>query len=66
MHGSMVSLKIKEKNGKEFFDTLFNKGYWIDWRSPNVIRISFHPFYTSYQDVFALAYEMGKHAILKK
>jgi kynureninase len=65
MHGSMISLQIKERNGKSLFETLFNKGYWIDWRSPNVIRISFHPFYTSYKDIFSLAYELGKLSILK-
>jgi kynureninase len=49
--GSQVSMLV-EKNGKELFQKLMQKGIIGDWREPNVIRLSPIPLYNSYEEVW--------------
>jgi kynureninase len=49
--GSQVSLLFKEK-GKEVYDILFEKGFMVDWREPNVIRLAPVPLYNRYTEVY--------------
>ena len=63
-HGSMLSIKVEAGKGKELFDLLINAGYYVDWREPDVIRIAPVPLYNSFQDVYNLAIELSKLAVL--
>lgn len=49
--GCQLSLYF-EKNGKEIFKYIQEKGVIADWREPNVIRIAPVPLYNSFQDVY--------------
>jgi kynureninase len=49
--GSQVSLLFSEK-GKEIYDILFEKGFMVDWREPNVIRLAPVPLYNQYSEVY--------------
>jgi kynureninase len=49
--GCQLSLLFKEK-GKEVYDQLFEKGFMVDWREPNVIRLAPVPLYNTYTEVF--------------
>jgi kynureninase len=51
--GAQLSLLFK-KNGKEVFEALTKDNMLVDWREPNVVRISPVPLYNSFTDVFAL------------
>lgn len=57
--GTQLSVFLHDY-GKEIFNYLMQKGVFIDWREPNVIRLAPVPLYTSYVDI----YRFGK--ILKK
>ena len=48
--GSQLSLVIK--NGRSIFDFLSNKGVVCDWREPDVIRVTPHPLFNMYTEVF--------------
>ena len=49
--GCQVSLLFREK-GREVYDQLFENGFMVDWREPNVIRLAPVPFYNSFTEVF--------------
>jgi len=49
--GCQLSLLFKEK-GKEVYDQLFERGFMVDWREPNVIRFAPVPLYNSYTEVY--------------
>lgn len=49
--GAQVSLLFSEK-GKEVYDILFEKGFMVDWREPNVIRLAPVPLYNRYTEVY--------------
>ena len=51
--GCQLSMRC-DKNGKALFDHLFDKNIIVDWREPNVIRISPTPLYNSFEDVYTL------------
>ena len=63
-HGCMLSLRIEKNAGKELFDLLTKKGFMVDWREPDVIRVAPVPLYNRYQDVYAFVLELSKHAQL--
>ena len=48
--GSQLSLLIK--NGRSIFDFLSKKGIVCDWREPDVIRVTPHPLFNTYTEVF--------------
>ena len=49
--GSQVSLLFKEK-GRLVYDRLFEKGFMVDWREPNVIRLAPVPLYNTFTEVW--------------
>lgn len=49
--GCQVSLLFKEK-GREVYDLLFDKGFMVDWREPNVIRLAPVPLYNTFTEVW--------------
>ena len=51
INNNTISLYF-EKNGKEIFKYIQEKGVIADWREPNVIRIAPVPLYNSFQDVY--------------
>ena len=61
-HGCMLSIRVAQ--GKELFDILLKKGFVVDWREPDVIRIAPVPLYNTYQEVYAFVLELSKHTIL--
>jgi Kynureninase len=57
--GCQLSL-LFAANGKKVFDSLQQEGIIVDWREPNVIRVSPVPLYNSYNDVYQLYDTMKK------
>jgi len=51
--GCQLSLHIK-KDGKKLFEEVTKKGIAIDYRNPDVIRITPTPLYNSYEEVYQL------------
>lgn len=49
--GCQISLLFKEK-GREVYDSLFEKGFMVDWREPNVIRLAPVPLYNTFTEVY--------------
>jgi len=64
VHGCMLSIRVEQSKGKELFDILLQKGFVVDWREPDVIRIAPVPLYNTYQEVYALVLELSKHTVL--
>ncbi len=48
--GAQLSVRF-DRNGKEIFTALIERGAIVDWRTPDVIRISPAPLYNSFTDV---------------
>jgi len=38
--------------GRQLFEKLMQKGVFVDWREPNVIRLAPAPLYVSYKDIY--------------
>jgi kynureninase len=51
--GCQLSLHVK-KDGKKLFEEVNKKGIVIDYRNPDVIRITPTPLYNSFEDVYQL------------
>lgn len=51
--GCQLSLLV-EKNGRQLFDFLSERGVVCDWREPNVLRFAPVPLYNSFEDVLRL------------
>lgn len=49
--GCQISLLFPQ-NGKKVYDGLFDKGFMVDWREPNVIRFAPVPLYNSYSEIW--------------
>lgn len=49
--GCQVSLLFHEK-GRQVYERLFEKGFMVDWREPNVIRLAPVPLYNSFNDIW--------------
>jgi kynureninase len=49
--GCQVSLLFKEK-GRIVYDKLFERGFMVDWREPNVIRLAPVPLYNTFTEVW--------------
>jgi kynureninase len=49
--GCQISLQFQKK-GKEVYNRLFEKGFMIDWREPDVIRFAPVPLYNSFTDIW--------------
>lgn len=50
--GAQLSIMF-DRNGKQVFDALHEHGVIVDWRTPNVIRMTPAPLYNSFSDVAA-------------
>lgn len=50
--GCQVSLFFPEK-GRQVYDLLFEKGFMVDWREPNVIRLAPVPLYNTFGEIWA-------------
>jgi len=48
--GSQISIKIQ--NGKKSFYEIMERGLVCDWREPNVIRITPHPMFNTFLEVY--------------
>ena len=55
--GAQLSL-LFGREGKKVFDSLSKENIIVDWREPNVIRISPAPLYNSFSDVYQLGQVM--------
>lgn len=51
--GAQISI-LTDEHGRDVFNFLTEKNIIVDWREPNVIRISPAPMYNSYEDIFVL------------
>jgi len=51
LRGCQISLQF-QKNGKEVYKRLFDQGFMIDWREPDVIRFAPVPLYNSYTEIW--------------
>lgn len=51
-HGSQVSLLMK-KEGRKVYEALMQKGFMVDWREPDVIRLAPVPFYNTFVEVYS-------------
>jgi kynureninase len=49
--GCQLSILV-EKNGKELFDQLAEKGVFADWREPDTIRVAPVPLYNTFEEVW--------------
>ena len=49
--GCQVSLLFHEK-GRMVYDRLFEKGFMVDWREPNVIRLAPVPLYNTFTEIW--------------
>ena len=49
--GCQVSMFMLQ-NGREIFNALTQKGVFVDWREPNVIRIAPVPLYNTFEDIW--------------
>lgn len=49
--GCQISLLFSQ-NGKQVYDRLFDKGFMVDWREPNVIRLAPVPLYNTYSEIW--------------
>ncbi len=56
--GSMLCLKLKGQDGKKLSQELRARGCMVDFREPNIIRMTPAPLYNSYADVFRVAQAM--------
>lgn len=51
--GCQISILVKGQ-GKKLFDLLIKEGFVVDYRNPDVIRISPAPLYNSFEEVFRI------------
>jgi len=58
--GAQLSLLFHE-NGKTVIDKLIADGIIVDWREPNIIRMTPAPLYTRFADVHAFIERFGAH-----
>ncbi len=49
--GCQISLQFKQ-NGKEIYRKLFEGGFMIDWREPDVIRFAPVPMYNNFSEIW--------------
>ena len=52
--GCQLSIRVKNSD-RSLFDALTERGVFVDWREPDVIRAAPVPLYNSYSDVFRFA-----------
>jgi len=52
--GSQLSLAIED--GRSVFDFISKKGVVCDWREPDVIRVTPHPLFNTYSEVFSFVH----------
>ena len=55
--GCQVSLLFHEK-GRQVYERLFEEGFMVDWREPNVIRLAPVPLYNSFNDIWRFHHSM--------
>ena len=57
--GCQLSLKI-EGGDKEIYHEMVRRGFVIDWRNPNVIRVAPNPLYNTYEEVWKFEHELAE------
>lgn len=57
--GAQLSIKVNDAD-KSLFTRLTKEHVMVDWREPNIIRITPVPFYNSFADVFELVQRLKK------
>ena len=50
-HGCQVSMNMLQR-GKGIYNTLMEKGFFVDWREPSVIRLAPVPLYNTFEEVW--------------
>lgn len=55
--GCQVSM-LMLSNGKAIYDALMEKGFFVDWREPDVIRLAPVPLYNRFEEVWKLGEEL--------
>jgi kynureninase len=58
-HGCQVSMNMLER-GKEIYQQLMNKGFYVDWREPSVIRLAPVPLYNTFEEVWKFGEELKR------
>jgi kynureninase len=53
-HGCQVSMFMLQ-SGRQIFNALTQKGVFVDWREPDVIRIAPVPLYNTFEDIWRFA-----------
>ncbi|HET9843611.1 MAG TPA: kynureninase [Gammaproteobacteria bacterium] len=51
-HGNQLSLTFGNTKQEQVYDALLKANICVDMRKPNLIRITFNPFYNTYSEVF--------------
>jgi len=51
-HGCQVSMNMLQ-HGKKVYDALMEKGFFVDWREPSVIRLAPVPLYNTFEEVWS-------------
>ena len=60
--GAQLSLLVHEQ-GKTVIDKLIADGIVVDWREPNIIRMTPAPLYTRFADVYAFTERFKAHCM---
>jgi kynureninase len=55
--GCQISLLFPQK-GRLVYESLFSKGFMVDWREPNVIRLAPVPLYNSFSEIWQFHLEL--------
>jgi kynureninase len=55
--GCQISM-LMLSNGKAIYDALMEKGFFVDWREPDVIRLAPVPLYNRFEEVWRLGEEL--------
>lgn len=50
--GCQLSIRVRN-DGRDLFETLTDRGVFVDWRQPDVIRAAPVPLYNSFSDVYS-------------
>lgn len=58
-HGCQVSMLMKQR-GRAIYEYLMTKGFMVDWREPDVIRLAPVPLYNTFEEVWRFADALEK------
>src|SRR6218665_132731 len=58
-HGCQVSMLMKQR-ARAVYEYLMTKGFMVDWREPDVIRLAPVPLYNTYEEIWRFADALEK------